>query len=367
MMQKSAGGSSSLPEMISEFALYIGKRELSLDCPREQVLVSPSPSYIFVMGDSLCGVYPGPTGVHIREPLNRGEEVMVLYPGFEASTRAVYYHHGSQLFVLCEDNRKLIRYDLRSTPGPSSTSVKLLGLPESRLINSNDKGAEMVCTDDFVFFLFGSKYLFCIDRQNVSDGAQAKLIWTARAGEARKCHMLVDPEQPLRVRLVIPVFRSLPSNLVTLELQNRREPLFFKKVMEKHLSIQTASASAVGVYDVLPVGCYNLAVSKTPSNGYHRVVTLCDRSFRALGPDATLFRYDTSYEPRRQQLVCGERDVIYSMEEGGQFRCSYDHCECAGDLSDDDDDDVELVRKKKRCKRETGTPCLISAYYISKK
>ncbi|KAF4743865.1 hypothetical protein FOZ63_010747, partial [Perkinsus olseni] len=231
MVQKSAG-MVSLPELLCEFAPYIGKRELTLDCPREEVLVSPPPSYIFVMNEDLCGVYPTPTGVYIRKPLERGEEVMVLQPGFQG-TKAVYYYNNnkSRLFVLCEDNRKLIMYDLKSSPKPTSIVVEVLGLPGSKSSYMDESGVELACTDDFVFVLSGAQHLFCIDRLEVLHGAQAKLIWSARLTTVESSHLLVDPREPRAAQLILSCSSESqhPWVLLTLQLKTRREPLYFSK------------------------------------------------------------------------------------------------------------------------------------------
>ncbi|KAF4666702.1 hypothetical protein FOZ61_009386 [Perkinsus olseni] len=353
VVQKSAG-MGSLPELMCEFAPYIGKRELTLDCPQEEVLVNPPPSYIFVLNEDLCGVYPTLTGVYIRKPLERGEEVMVLQPGFQG-TKAVYYYHNnkSQLFVLCEDNRKLIIYDLTTSSEPTSTSVKVSGLPESKAHYDRGNGStEMACTNDFVFILFGTKYLFCIDRSNAGDWAQAKLIWRLGSRDVDNSHLFVDARQPLAVRVVLTsASRHSRSSLLTLVLESRHEPLCFKEITDE-LALPITPGGGDIVCDVLPVGASMLAMARRSSNHRENHVTLCGRSLHPLGPPAPQYDSDVYRESRGKQLVCGESDVIYSMEEGRQFKCSFEDYDY-DDLADDDDD-LRAALDMVRATRDTG-------------
>ncbi|KAF4723441.1 hypothetical protein FOZ62_025775, partial [Perkinsus olseni] len=332
MVQRSAG-MGSLPELISEFAPYIGKRDLTLDCPREEILVNPPPSYIFVMNEDLCGVYPAPTGVYIRKPLERGEEVMVLQPGFQG-TKALYYYHNnkSQLFVLCEDNRKLIIHELRASSEPISSSVEVLGLPDLSDSYDDDEDTQMVCTDDFVFVLFGTEHLFCIDRLRVENWAQAKLIRFSRCGYLDLAQLLVDPQKPQSVQLLTSSCGSSWS-LLTLNLESRQKPLYFKETITAVLP-QTAGDDESHIHNVLPVDHHAFAVIHSDLVQGSVLLTLCDRQLHALGPASVLF--DTP-ENCYKQFTYGKDGIIYmySMRKPSRFVRSHQEYEVPDYVMDD--------------------------------
>ncbi|KAF4718034.1 hypothetical protein FOZ63_007181 [Perkinsus olseni] len=224
----------------------------------------------------------------------------------------------------------------------------------------------MACTKDFVFILFGTKYLFCIDRSNAGDWAQAKLIWRLGSRDVDNSHLLVDARQPLAVRVVLTsASRHSRSSLLTLVLESRHEPLCFKEITDE-LALPITPGGGDIVCDVLPVGASMLAMASRSSNHRENHVTLCDRSLHPLGPPAPQYDSDVYREPRGKQLVCGESDVIYSMEEGRQFKCSFEDYDY-DDLADDDDDLRAALDMVRRTRGKSVTPCLISSYYVSKR
>ncbi|KAF4694862.1 hypothetical protein FOZ60_006715 [Perkinsus olseni] len=198
---KARGRCGDLKEVLGEFCARLTRTRWELEAPDGELVLNPPPSYIFVMNEDLCGVYPTPTGVYIRKPLERGEEVMVLQPGFQG-TKAVYYYNNnkSQLFVLCEDNRKVIIYDLSASPERPGVTSEVLGLPG--LATCYSRKMDMVSNDDYIFILIATGHLFYIIRRDIRDTVQAYLGWATDGTTGRCRHLLLDPRRPWAVRVI---------------------------------------------------------------------------------------------------------------------------------------------------------------------
>ncbi|KAF4674184.1 hypothetical protein FOL47_009590 [Perkinsus chesapeaki] len=329
-----AAGDGPLPDMTNEFAPHLAKRELALVCPREEILVSPSPSFIFVMNEELLGVYPTPTGVYIRKPLERGEEVMVLQPGFKG--KAVYYYDRAKclLFALSDVNRKLIYYDLNTGTESTGVTLEVSGLPGSR-DHVRETKTSLACTDNFVFVLFDPGHLFCIDRLVNSEWGQAKLIQPAEPAGRLSC-LMVNDEDPLSAQVVSHCKDEL--SLYTYKLRSRHEPLSFRAVETSFASTELNSVSEVHFLDEST----RVAVTKYQNRG-PRGLTLCDDMLRSVGNTWYLRRSDSHISGGRgRQFACGHKDVVYCIEDDPYFGNSYDY----DDVSDDELEDLGCSRRR---------------------
>lgn len=320
-------------------------RKLTLDCPREEVLVDPPPSYIFVMNEDLYGVYPTPNGVYIRKPLERGEEVMVLHPGYQGTNTAVHHYHESQLFVLCEDNSRMIQYDLTQQ---TSSTHSVLGLPVD-----NDN-AELAWDNPLVFFMSGAGRLFCLDMQSAKDDTlQAKPIWSIPSSLSHKgSYSLFKclPGEPEKPHLMV-VYTAYLGEVVTfyLELNTPDEPLIEHGSEVESMGISLPPSIAF----IIPfnVGLFGFAMRRYDRDTYSLSFTSdSHRTDRTLDIGKDL--------PTRQslQLVYGAKDVIHIMRQDPSLAYPT-HAS-----SDKDGDTTIDEGGKRRCINQT--PCWISTHYI---
>ncbi|KAF4718560.1 hypothetical protein FOZ63_032289 [Perkinsus olseni] len=169
---------------------------------------------------------------------------------------------------------------------------------------------EMACTDDFIFVLFGPGHLFCIDRQQDGERAQAKHIWFSTSKDIKMNRLLVCHSKSRSVRLLTSC-SALSWQLVVLELESRQDPLLFRMVtrdMVFPITPEEVPADALSphifVQDVIPVSPCMLAVIHTLAGCPKRFFTLCDLSLRVLGPPMALLDLDNHYERGGTQLVC---------------------------------------------------------------
>ncbi|KAF4710370.1 hypothetical protein FOZ62_005815 [Perkinsus olseni] len=309
MLEKS-GRSGTLPEVGKAYMDFLGTRPCTLDCPREEILVNPPPSYIFVMNEDLCGVYPTPTGVYIRKPLERGVEVMVLQPGFQG-TKAVYYYNNNQsrLFVLCEDNRKLIQYNLSDSPVGQGVTTEVLGLPKATALNKT--ASQLLYTDDFVFIIFPTGHLFCIDRLDIRDAAQAKLISADRLDAGSTRSLLSVPGDPKAVKLAVLGYRRF--KMITLKLKQRRSPLYFEQDTEELDVASKLGETNSEMMLVQDIDGQCLAVMARSGGVSGCRIFLCSRSLRPLGKALV---FSNEYQPvRNLQVVFGADDLVYILRE----------------------------------------------------
>ncbi|KAF4723880.1 hypothetical protein FOZ63_031130 [Perkinsus olseni] len=357
-MLEESGRSGTLPEVGKAYMDFLGTRPCTLDCPREEILVNPPPSYIFVMNEDLCGVYPTPTGVYIRKPLERGEEVMVLQPGFQG-TKAVYYYHNnkSQLFVLCERNRRLIVYSLSSASHKQGHVVRVLGLP--RAVRSI---TDMVSHGPFLFVLLSRGHLFCIDHSHLTTTVQAKLIWS-NSFYGRSEGLLVDPREPDWVDVLLRADQAVFTE--RLKLKTRRAPLYFEPLQMGIADITDGDPGGPRLVAVRPVNhrLFALVLRRLDNSGPRDCwVEICDRDFETAADACKVSREYT--EGRYMQIVSsGHRDVVYILRDDTSFSPPYSR-EWSSDSDDSserssEDDDEEAVRRL-----YFGCPRRISAYYV---
>ncbi|KAF4674185.1 hypothetical protein FOL47_009591 [Perkinsus chesapeaki] len=351
-MLEKAAGNGPLPDMLHEFAPHLGKRELTLDCPREEILASAAPSFVFVMNEELLGVYPTGNGLHIKKPLKGDEQVMVLKPGFKGEVVYYYDSKNHHLFILHDDMRKLNQYDLSVGPKSKST-IKVHGLIEHHA--SRPEPTSMLLTKVFVFILLGNNRLFCIDREAIGESAQAKLIWSSESTPLTGCSLVADSKDPLSV-MVVGSARANTWRLLKISMRHRMEPLCFREVSNEQLAPPGYSGSE-HVCDVYPIGDDMLALR---TRTFRRVEVEIDAYMHVyhpptkhFGPKAKL--YDTYYSKCRQ-MVYGGKDILYSAslpsDSARPNRASYvynegyneydmDSDEHSDDDEDSEDDDEE--------------------------
>ncbi|KAF4674188.1 hypothetical protein FOL47_009594 [Perkinsus chesapeaki] len=317
---ESRGGGSAVTELVGEpYTEFLGIRDCTLDCPREEILVSPSPSFIFVMDEELLGVYPTPTGVYIRKPLERGEEVMVLQPGFKGN--AVYYYDSKRkcLVVLCNRNRGLIHYKLQPDRPPHPI-MEVLGLP--RASDYRRSALQMVCSGPFIFTLFGFRHVFCIDRSHPRRSVQAHLIWSNGRARFRAEQLLVSPTYPKGLRVLLR--NRTGVTVVRLRMKSRRAPLYFKERPHQAHDLYHDDPFGARLCMVYPIddNIYALAT-------YHNVdgrprecwLELRDRMFRFIGDPVIL---SPEYvDARDMQIVSGPNGVIYILRDDSSFSPSF--------------------------------------------
>ncbi|KAF4710371.1 hypothetical protein FOZ62_005816 [Perkinsus olseni] len=346
LLKRRSGQAECSGGLLFVFSSLVPQRRYTLDCPREEILVNPPPSYIFVMNEDLCGVYPTPTGVYIRKPLERGEEVMVLQPGFQG-TKAVYYYNNdkSQLFVLCEDNRKLIIHDLITE---KSVAYSILGLPGNG--SRSSKNADLVCNPLFAFFLAGTGHLFCIDLRTVDDDAlQAKLIWTSphsASPESSYGTVRCMTGAPEAVMVTMAHVGDITTYFLGIE-HPEKPPLYFTELCKtvNSLGLHLPSDHAV----IIPFDDHlNGFVMRTYEHGCSYRLSLLSDLGRSI---------DIGYRlPTRQslQIVIGAKDVIYLMrQDTSMVPAAYEPS----------DGGTALGGAAKR-RRTVQAPCWISTHYV---
>ncbi|KAF4706037.1 hypothetical protein FOZ63_032430 [Perkinsus olseni] len=346
------------PELVGEVALFLGTRPCTLDCPREEVLVNPPPSYIFVMNEDLCGVYPTPTGVYIRKPLEGGEEVMVLQPGFQG-TKAVYYYHNnkSQLFVLCERNRRLIVYSLSTGGRKQGHVVRVLGLP--RAVRSI---TDMVSHGPFLFVLLSRGHLFCIDQSHLTTTVQAKLVWS-NSFSGRSEGLLVDPREPEWVNVLVRGDHEIFK--VRLRMESRRAPLYFQPLMVDMEPITDDEPGGPRLVAVRPVDhrLFALVLRRLEDSEPRDCwVEICDRDFETVMDECKVSQEYT--EGRYMQIVSsGHGDVVYILRDDTSFSPPYSR-EWSSDSDDSSERSSEFDDEGAIRRLYFGCPRRISAYYV---
>ncbi|KAF4702228.1 hypothetical protein FOZ63_032142 [Perkinsus olseni] len=294
-----------LKDVLGEFCARLTMTRWKLEAPDGELLLNPPPSYISVMNEGLCGVYPTPTGVYIRKPLERGEEVMVLQPGFQG-TKAVYYYHNSksQLFVLCEDNRKLIIYDLSASPERPGVTSEILGLPG--LATCYSRKMDMVSNDDYIFILIATGHLFYINHRDIRDTVQAYLGWATDGTTGRCRHLLLDPRRPWAVRVITVA---------------NYEFFVIDLVLQQSLKIR----NPIGGYDeplvtVIPIEPGLCGVVTRQNHGVSKkraAIHLVNGSFRQLGRRVKLT--DNYKEAYHMQILNGPADAAYVLRRDTTF------------------------------------------------
>lgn len=305
------------------------------------------------MNRELYGVYPTPTAVYIRKPLERGEDMMVLHPGYQNTTTVVHCYRKSQLLVLCEENRKLIQYDLSDESGDQRTTTEVLGLPKT---TSHNQGAsQLLPTDDFVFLIFPSGHLFCIDRLDMRYAAQAKLIRTdcANVGGARS--LLTVQGNSKAVQLVVSGYRR--CQLVTLTLKQRKCPLYFDQATRSFDPTVKFGKDIDEIMSIQDVGDNHLSVMTRSVRGIGAGprLYLCNRSLRPLGGPLGL--PDSYQQMRDVQVVVGEHDVVYLFREESTLAESY--VEAESDSESAHRSDVQAKHKA-----DNSKPHRLAKHYV---
>ncbi|KAF4674190.1 hypothetical protein FOL47_009596 [Perkinsus chesapeaki] len=194
------GQSSNLSGIFEGFFSYMSRRKLVFKKLACEIVLSPPPSVAYVMNDVLYGAYPAATGVAVKTLMAREPEGVVLQPGFEG--KGIYYYHTIEyrLFVLCEDNRKLIIYDIQATDRPGQVS-EVSGMPTVSQCYS--KKFDMAATDQHILILISTGHLFVIQRNSVRGGScHALLVWSAGGVIGRCDHLLVSPVYPHKVKVL---------------------------------------------------------------------------------------------------------------------------------------------------------------------
>ncbi|KAF4674186.1 hypothetical protein FOL47_009592 [Perkinsus chesapeaki] len=351
MLEKAAGNGPP-PDMLHEFAPHLGKRELTLDCPREEILVSPSPSFVFVMNEELLGVYPTGNGLHIKKPFKGVEQVMVLKPGFKGE--AVYYYDSknNHLFILHDDMRKLHQYDLSAEPEAIS-SIDVHGLHKD-CDGLTGRKPQMICTDEFFFILDTSDRLFCVDRADVGSYAQARSIWCAEGDGLSECCLSLHGSDALGVTL-LGFASDYRWTRIRFELKYRKDPLYFRAVSDE-MAPATDVDVAHRVLHIFPLSS-DLIVATMLSLGGTRVglnLHFIDSSLKVLGPASGAF---DGYYNKTKQVVCGGNDIIYSLAVGdtaAQLTRARDYPGFAGNNG--------CPNKRQR----QASSCKITTYYVYK-
>ncbi|KAF4694861.1 Sorl1p [Perkinsus olseni] len=332
------GRRGDLPEIFGHFCAGLTKTQWALAGPEGELLLNPPPSYIFVMNEDLCGVYPTPTGVYIRKPLERGEEVMVLQPGFQG-TKAVYYYHNnkSQLFVLCEDNRKLIIYDLRASPERPGVTSEVLGLPG--LATCYSRKMDMVSNDDYIFILIATGHLFYINRRDIRDSVQAYRGWLAHDSQDGCGHLLLDPRRPWALRVFTVAFDVIcVVDLALSQHPHRSGHPKFRETKTRQVPFATSSSKrdVVTVVPIEPGLCsivLRRADCRSKRAGAH--LQLANEVFRLRG---MLIPLTGNYrEAYHMQILSGPADAVYVMRRDTSFSVQtfFNH--------DEDDEEKSVV------------------------
>ncbi|KAF4675408.1 hypothetical protein FOL46_001702 [Perkinsus olseni] len=314
------GRRGDLPEIFGHFCAGLAKRQRALAGPEGELLLNPPPSYIFVMNEDLCGVYPTPTGVYIRKPLERGEEVMVLQPGFQG-TKAVYYYNNnkSQLFVLCEDNRKLIIYDLSASPEQPGVTSEVFGLPG--LATCYSRKMDMVSNDDYIFILIATGHLFYINRRDIRDTVQAYRGWIADKSQDGCGHLLLDPQRPWALRVFTVAFDAICVDELDLSPHTYRSghPKF-RESKTREVPFGTSSR-AREVVTVVPIDPGLCSIVLRKGNGRSKQVgahlELADKHFSERSiPIPLTGNYKEAYH---MQILSGPADAVYVMRRDTSF------------------------------------------------
>ncbi|KAF4710373.1 hypothetical protein FOZ62_005818 [Perkinsus olseni] len=315
------GRNGNLPEILGDFCAGLKrKRKCDLVVAENELVLNPPPSYIFVMNEDLCGVYPTPTGVYIRKPLERGEEVMVLQPGFQG-TKAVYYYHNnkSQLFVLCEDNRKLIIYDLSASPERPGVTSEVLGLPG--LATCYSRKMDMVSNDDYIFILIATGHLFYINRRDIRDTVQAYLGWSTDGSTGRCDHLLLDPERASSIKVIM--IERFSFNIAEIALASYRGRPGRAHFMELRTTQKRPSFGlSTKLVTIVPVegGMFGLVTreSHTGASKKKAKLHLLDRHFRPLCDDHVTIADDYK-EAYHLQILSGPGDALYVLRRDMSF------------------------------------------------
>ncbi|KAF4674187.1 hypothetical protein FOL47_009593 [Perkinsus chesapeaki] len=348
LLEKS-GRLGALPEVGEPYTEFLGTRDCTLDCPREEILVSPSPSFIFVMNEELLGVYPTPTGVYIRKPLERGEEVMVLQPAFKDMSVHYYNVEKRQLYILCEGNRKLIQYNLADGLAGNGVSSEVLGLPRGS--TSSKSPLDMKLTDEFVFILFSSGHLFCIDRSDIRETAQAKLVYNSENGTRRM--LLSVPNDPEAIKVVMLGYNR--NSVHTLKLKRRKCPLYFDYAVDDFNLVLVNNGRAADIILVIDVdGLFYGVVSRRPGE-INCCLTLYSRSLRPMGKALSLTTSDY-IKVQGMQIVLGPGDLIYLRREDNTLAECY--------IPDDFDPDAAETAESRLDRIEFSTGCRVATCYV---
>lgn len=311
------GMNSETSDMLGDFCANLKRTLWLLSAPEGELVLCPPPAYIFVMNEELCGVYPTPTGVYIRKPLECGEEVMVLQPGYHGTTTAAYYYHNSQLFVLCEDNRKLIIYDLAGSAGRPGVSSEVLGLP--RLAACYTRKIDMVCNDNYIFILVATGHLFYITRMGIRDTVQAYLGWTTDGTTGRCRQLMLNSRSTCDVTVISVAFRSFTVIDLTL-VQDRRwlgNPVLTESRMREEQRYGGFDDSLVTVIPIEPGLWGVIARSRWSVSKRRATIQLVDQCFRQLGTTKTLTEeYSEAYH---MQIVNGPGNTAYVLRRDKSF------------------------------------------------
>ncbi|KAF4674189.1 hypothetical protein FOL47_009595 [Perkinsus chesapeaki] len=326
LMQR-RGRDGVLSGVFKEFCNVLRRRELALSYVSATLLLTPPPVFIFIMNDELYGVYPTPTGLNIRKPLVQGDEGVVLQPGFEG--KGIYYYHTIEyrLFVLCEDNRELIIYDIQATDRPGQVS-EVSGMPDPWLCRS--RKLDMAANTDFIYILTPLGDLFYIDRQTVHDTVEAYRGWRGCYNPDRCERLVLNPSDPRRVRVLVLGYFGI--NIVDLRLVDKGGKRCFEELSEVPWP---GAGQSYKLMTVVPLEYGILGmVYRTASRYSNRrscELQLVDSSSRRIG-FATKVAEDHR-EVSDMEVICGFGDVVYVLRRDTSFRVQRRFIEAGDDES----------------------------------